>query len=294
MLVANRDPFHPGTHDTSYPESGLHAVRAPRFARTMTAVQMFGTLLAIPLGIGSAYTMYRANFSPETTCQSLRTNIVSMLDKSVDARSRHMLVRRDVMAFEKNCGSVDPDATVAFKALLASDGAAAPRVEVKAPEQKSKDVARRVEAQPKPESETRKAAAAEPKQHEALTDTAWLAAVRGALTPPDAEAATPPRTPETVAGTPAGAAPSPPIQEVRPKTELRKSLPSAASVSGPPVAAETLPPPATIATVPAPQADVDHPVPPASIPQPVETQRDQSRLGSLIGQIPFVGQIIEK
>ena len=88
-------------------------------------LQVVGSLLAIPVGLASGYSIYRANFSVETTCQSLRANIVSMIDKSVDAGTRRMLVRRDVETFEQTCGTVDPDATAAFKALLAADKPAA-------------------------------------------------------------------------------------------------------------------------------------------------------------------------
>jgi hypothetical protein len=75
MLVARRDPpFHV---DARNPASdgfeGNPAVKAPPVLRVVTAIQMFGSLLAVPVAIGSAYTFYRANFSPETTCQSLRS-----------------------------------------------------------------------------------------------------------------------------------------------------------------------------------------------------------------------------
>ena len=121
MLVARRDPFHSAAHERSFSGPGAvpHAGgAAPRLARAVSALQIVGALLAIPVGIGSAYSMYRANFSLEATCQSLRGNIVAMLDKSVDAGTRHILVRRDVEAFQQSCGTVDPDATAAFKALL--------------------------------------------------------------------------------------------------------------------------------------------------------------------------------
>ena len=62
--------------------------RAPRAVRFVTVIQMVGSLLAVPVGIGSAYTFYRANFSPETTCQSLRSGIIAMLDKGVDASTQ--------------------------------------------------------------------------------------------------------------------------------------------------------------------------------------------------------------
>ena len=93
----------------------------PRAVRFVTVIQMVGSLLAVPVGIGSAYTFYRANFSPETTCQSLRSGIIAMLDKGVDASTRRILVRRDVETFEKTCAAVDPEATAAFKALLATE-----------------------------------------------------------------------------------------------------------------------------------------------------------------------------
>ena len=65
-------------------------------------LQVVGSLLAIPVGLASAYSIYRANFSADTTCQTLRANIVSMLDKSVDAGTRRMLVRRDVEKLRAN------------------------------------------------------------------------------------------------------------------------------------------------------------------------------------------------
>ena len=156
MLVAKRDPFHPGAHDNSHSDFdiGPRPARAPRLARTMSALQMVGTLLAVPLGIGSAYTMYRANFSAESTCQSLRASIVSMLDKNVDAHTRHLLARHDVETFEKSCASVDPDATAAFKALLAADAKPAPAhaeakpAAVKQPEEKPKELVRKAEPAP--------------------------------------------------------------------------------------------------------------------------------------------------
>ena len=122
MLVARRDPFHPGAHDAASSQGADVAGRgAPRLARTVNMLQVVGSLLAIPVGLASGYSIYRANFSVETTCQSLRANIVAMIDKSVDAGTRRMLVRRDVESFEQTCGATDPDATAAFKALLAAD-----------------------------------------------------------------------------------------------------------------------------------------------------------------------------
>ena len=143
MLVARRDPFHPDAHDTAYAQGADVEPRAPKLARTVNMLQVIGSLLAIPLGLASGYSIYRANFSVETTCQSLRTNIVSMIDKSIDASARRILVRHDVEAFEQTCGKVDPEATTAFKALLAADKAPVPTATVAAP------APQRAEAQPK-------------------------------------------------------------------------------------------------------------------------------------------------
>ena len=118
MLVARRDPFHPGAHDASFSHGAdVAGGGAPRLARTVSMLQVVGSLLAIPVGLASGYSIYRANFSVDTTCQGLRANIVSMIDKSVDAGTRRMLVSRDVERFEHTCGATDPDATAAFKAL---------------------------------------------------------------------------------------------------------------------------------------------------------------------------------
>src|SRR5215470_4261128 len=128
MLVARRDPpFHVDAKDAAPLNPNVYPPpRASRTARVVTAMQLIGSLLAVPVGIASAYSFYRANFAPETNCQNLRSGIISLLDKSVDASTRRMLVRRDVQEFEKSCAAVDPDATAAFKSLLAAEKTAAP------------------------------------------------------------------------------------------------------------------------------------------------------------------------
>ena len=119
MLVATRDPMpSPGVHDGS--SRPPHIPAHSRSSRFMTAMQIAGSVLAIPVGLASAYSVYRANFSVETTCQTLRGNIISMLDRKLDPTTQRMLVRHDVETFEKTCRGVDPDAEAAFKALLAA------------------------------------------------------------------------------------------------------------------------------------------------------------------------------
>jgi hypothetical protein len=339
MLVARRDPFHPGAHDTLLPEGGAaaHAVGVlPRLARTMSVLQMVGTLLAVPLGIASFYSMYRANFSVETSCQNLRANIVTMLDKSVDVRTRHMLVRRDVLAFEQRCGSVDPDATAAFKALLAQDTAPVAAAPVRRVEAKPAEGARKVElrgetkTETKTEAEAKSEAKSEAKvetktvqREAAVSDAAWLAAVRGALTTHAAEPVQIDETAETAPAKPALAV-VPPIPQpiahdvpviVQVPAPLPVGLPAplpAATASAPvvrhePVAAVAAPVPGmqpawNVPPVPAVAADIDHPVPPAYIPviAPVAGEtgttapHEPSRLGGLIAQIPFIGSMIQR
>ena len=146
MLVARRDPpFHVDAKDAAPLNPNVYPPpRASRMARLVTAMQMIGSLLAVPVGIASAYSFYRANFAPETTCQNLRSGIIALLDKSVDAGTRRMLVRRDVEEFEKTCAAVDPDATAAFKSLLAAEKSAAPA----APPAPSTPKVQRTEAAP--------------------------------------------------------------------------------------------------------------------------------------------------
>ena len=311
MLVARRDPFHPGAHDVT-PAPG--SARAPRFARAMSALQIAGTLLAIPVGLGSAYSMYRANFSVEATCQNLRVNIVTMLDKSVDPGTRHMLVRRDVEAFEHACGTVDPDATAAFKALLASDKRATPvvaRAVETAPKQAERkaEIKTEIKAETKAESKTEikseshpvvaaKPAALTPapapitepvRQETAASDAAWLSAVRHALVTHTADTAPAASAPQAVVPRPLGHEIAAPKDQ--PKGEPMELRAPATAVVAP---VPALPPATTVAPTPAPQADDGHPVPPESIPDaPASTGKVErplrSRLGSIAAQIPLVG-----
>jgi len=296
MLVATRDPLpHPGAHDGS--SARPHAVPGtPRVARFMTVLQVTGSLLAIPVGLACAYSMYRANFSPDTRCQSLRANIVAMIDKQIDAGTRRMLVRRDVEAFEKTCGGVDPDAEAAFRALLAADKAQPARAATPAPAKEAKEAARKPELRP---SVTAKPAptAEHPARDTAVSDAKWLAAVRGALVSHDPE-----RT--ATAAAPRPASPPPPAAPVpAPESPAPANAPAALAAPAPVVAAPAQPqsaapalPPATaVATVPAQPAEVDHPVPPAAIPDaaPAEHGAGDERFG-WVKHIPFVGQALTR
>ena len=308
-MAARREPtFHsPGRSDDHQTVAGhpLHPVRpASHFTRFISGFQAISTLIGVPLALASGYTLYRTNFSPDTTCANLRASIVSMLDKNVDPATRRALVKRDIEAFEASCGAVDPDAHAAFKALLSADKAvvqaapaakAAPKpvvVAKEAPKDTVKDNAKEpVKAELRPAIVEKKAVVAtpveaeQPAQDAAMTDTRWLDAVRQALVDEPAEA-------KVVA------------KDVVPK-ELTKPLPVVPNKPGEPVlqpnwtvtepavqpvshgGAMPLPPP--VAVVNAPSADPNRPVPPASVPAAQYAHTN----GSWIAQIPFVGRIID-
>ena len=271
--------------------------------RFVTVIQMIASLLAVPVGIGSAYTFYRANFSPETTCQSLRNGIIAMLDKGVDASTRRILVRRDVESFEKTCAAVDPEATAAFKALLAVEKspsvAAAPATKAQpndaAPKEQVHKAEPRPQATPKQAATNAQAPVAQNVRREpAVSDTQWLDAVRQALVTHQPDA----RPVES-----SKSRPMPP--PTAPPAAAAASAPPATATPAPAVA-PTLPPPVAIAPVPAQRnaaqpKDLDHPVPPESIPSSetvatTETKPDESgrsRIGKWISAIPLLGPVVD-
>jgi hypothetical protein len=289
MLVARRDPpFHVDAKDAAPLNPHVYPPpRASRMARTVTAMQLIGSLLAVPVGIASAYSFYRANFAPETTCQNLRSGIIALLDKSVDASTQRMLVRRDVQEFEKSCAAVDPDATAAFKSLLAAEKSAAapaagpaaapapaapkvqrtetapPKEAVRKPEPRPQVTAKPPAANPAPSPTpvaTAPVVSDQAKRDPAVSDSQWLDAVRQALVtrklepPAPAAKQSDPR--------PADAKPQPiPAPAVRPAPQETSLPPSVVR----PVPQDTAVPPAR----PAPQETALPPapvVPPASVP----------------------------
>jgi hypothetical protein len=314
MLVARRDPpFHVDARDSA-PTDFETRSKPPKVVRFVTVVQMIGSLLAVPVGIGSAYTFYRANFSPETTCQSLRNGIIAMLDKGVDASTRRVLVRRDVETFEKTCARVDPEATTAFKTLLAAERSSA-SLAAPAPKAQSNDSAPKEQvhkAEPRPQPVPKQAVtnvqppAAQSTRKEPVSDTQWLDAVRQALVTHQENA----RPAESLRARPA-APPSirPAQREVEPTAPVVAPAPAASvatSTSAAPAAAPVLPPPVAVVPPPAQQnavrtQDPDHPVPPQSIPDApevaaAETKADEpgrSKIGKWISAIPLLGPVID-
>ena len=279
MLAATRDPsLHPGAPPPV--DSG--------FTRLMNVLQVAGALLAIPAGLASAWSIYHANFSVEARCQGLRSNIVSMLDKSADATTLRMLIGHDVSAFEESCGTVDPEAVAAFKTLLAKKPPAA--VAQSAAKPATAHVVARTPAVAKMPAVTKTPAAAKTKEAEIAagnavegkstdakaaqregSDAKWLGAVRDALVSHHADVQPVEQTEPAPSAPPLTVAP--PVQTVVVPPSA-PALPAVASAPAPVVAA-------------APHKEADHPVPPALIPE-APPAREGYRLGALISHVPFV------
>jgi hypothetical protein len=303
MLVARRDPplHSEAAHDL---RAYGHPVR--HTSRLMSAVQVISTLVAIPVGLASVYSIYHSNFTVEARCETLRGSIISMLDKSTDASTLRMLVRRDVVTFETNCGAVDPDAVKAFKALLAANdapkAAESPKQVVQEPVPKPVEVAKPaapVKAAPVVEAKPAEAkpVEAKPVRREAEgSDANWINSVREALThaPAEQEQAAkalpeaPPQAVETkLQPAPARAV----VQPTPPRVQARAMAPVPAL---PPVslAAPVLPEPVPVAAAPAPAAD--HPVPPGAIPdaQPAVKPAEANSGHSWLAKIPLVNRVV--
>ena len=322
MLVARRDPpFHSDADPRAplNPNSPL-TPRASKLPRFVMFMQLFGSLVAVLVGIGSGYSFYRANFSPEATCQTLRSGIIALLDKSVDVAARRVLVRRDIETFERTCAAVDPEATAAFKSLLAAEktaapppspAIAAPAVPPAAPKVQRSEPAQAQRSEPAPKEPVRKPeprpqvtakqppanttpAAPEPARRDsAVSDAQWLEAVRQALVTQK-----PDRRPVEAAKPSAVAPVARPVTQETPPQPPADIRPDPAA----PAVAPTLPRPITIAPAPAQRVDADHPVPPESIPDgrpPASASKakpdepDRSHIGKWISEIPLLGPVLD-
>jgi hypothetical protein len=215
-----------------------------------------------------------------------------------------MLVRHDVEKFEQSCGAIDPDATAAFKTLLAGDKPAAPvarhvdvapKESVRKTEPHPPAIAKLPAAAPPPVAAT--AAPRDP----AVSDAQWVDAVRQALLThsPERPAAAAAKAPAAPAA----------IQSQWPgqrEAALPPSVPAPATAAPSPVVAPAavavapaLPPAASVAAPAVPRADPEHPVPPAAIPDPEEAaaaakpEPHQSRIGRWIARVPLLGPVWE-
>lgn len=81
------------------------------------ALQLGGTLLALPAGIIGIYSTYQSSFSTEASCRTLRTAILSTLDKNIEAPAKRALVHKDLTEFERSCALTDTDAKAVFAAM---------------------------------------------------------------------------------------------------------------------------------------------------------------------------------
>jgi len=86
--------------------------------RFVTTLQFLGAALGIPAAAAGSYTAYQNYFSSDATCQRLRTNIVTIMERRVSAETKRTLLRKDVAEFDKTCGDGDPDARTVFQAAL--------------------------------------------------------------------------------------------------------------------------------------------------------------------------------
>jgi hypothetical protein len=293
MLVARRDPpFHDDAEHGSAP-ADFAAYPAPvhRLSRFATVMQLLGSLVAVPVGLASAYSLYHSTFSADASCQTLRAGIVSMLDKSVDASTRRMLVRGDVVKFEQNCAAVDPDAVAAFKTLLTEEQKPAAAAAVVQP---SETPVKEVEskAEPRPQQTAKQApvlrtsiASEWGHRDPAVSDTQWLDAVRQAMAAHKQASIAAEADKPLVLG-------SPPHSLQRPAVRPEPVT----AIAAPAVAAVPVTPAPVIAAAPSPSAD--HPVPPNAIPDPSEVAAAQpdkqpSRISRWIAHVPLLGPVWE-
>lgn len=326
--AGHRDEHHASDAHAAH---AVHSLKSgTHFTRFISGFQAISTLIGVPLALASGYTLYRTNFSPDTTCSNLRASIVSMLDKNVDPATRRALVKRDIEAFEAGCGAVDPDAHAAFKALLAADkgvAQAAPAAKVlpapkpvavasakeapkdAKPEAKPEAVkqeAAKVELRPaiaeskaEPKVEPSKVVAAAPaigpaeaaQPTEQMSDTRWLDAVRQALVDQPTDAG----QTATVGKSPENAARHDAVLPNKPgEPVLQPNWNVAAPAVQSPAA--PLPPPVPVNNLQAVPSNPNRPVPPADVPtaQYVNNGANGGTNGSSwVAQIPFVGRMID-
>ena len=321
---SRREPTFGGAHDAApggaqdkyhqgKPLNGPHiapgdvlahkVAKASGLTRMVSTAQIVGSLLAVPLGLASGYSMYKANFAVDTTCQNLRVSIVAMLDKNVDAATRRMLVRRDITTFEQTCGDFDPDAHAAFKTLLAAPPAAtaaAPKLRSALP---ATEVARKaepkaevkVEAKAEPKAEAKAGPKAESKseprqiaekapavapqpasiesieREAALSDTRWLAAVREALVTNAPEAMVKGSEPANLeVPKPAHNEAVAVAKQAAPPVQLQPTwtVPAQAEAPAVAVAPAAVPAPAPLVAAPVPAVDVPNRVTPVHDDRP--------------------------
>lgn len=299
MLVARRDPpFESGAHGTH--ENVYAHLQHPRHSRFVSALQILGTLVAIPVGLATIYSVYHSSFTVEARCDTLRANIVSLLDKNADATTLRMLAGRDVTAFEAACSAVDPDAVKAFKHLLTMQHPPFPPPPPQAAQEPVKRAAETVKPVPAPKPAVVDAKAvrtetkvSEPKpadlkasakqEQSPPSDENWVASVREALTHSPAQEDGPDAAAAAAAAS--SAAPS----QLAPPPRALGTLPTSLI----PPEAPSLPPPVAVAAPPAPPPAADHPVPPGSIPEATLAEKPAEPSNhSWMSKVPILNRVV--
>ena len=65
--------------------------------RLATTVPLCGALLAVSVGAAGLYGAYRTTLTAEASCRSLRTSILSVLERDANESAKRALVHKDVV-----------------------------------------------------------------------------------------------------------------------------------------------------------------------------------------------------
>jgi len=296
----------------------MHMHLPRQSSRFVSALQIVGTLVGIPVGLATIYSVYHSSFTVEARCETLRGNIVGLLDKSADATTLRMLVKRDVTTFEDTCGAVDPDAVKAFKHLLAARTAPAPQVAPVAPATAPQQTAHEAVQKPiqklvqKPVEAVKQAAP--PKPAPVVVESKPVRATAKASDAKASDAKASDAKPSDVKATDSGqsdekwvasvrealihspahddaavAAPSVAPSQPAPPPRVLGTLPTSLA----PPAVPALPAPVAVAAPPAPPPTADHPVPPGSIPNDMPAEKPAEAANhSWMSKVPILNRVV--
>jgi hypothetical protein len=81
-------------------------------------LQIIGAALGIPAAAAGSFAAYQSYFSAEVTCQKLRNDLVSIMERKLSPDAKRSLLKRGVAEFDKLCGEDDPDARAIFQAAI--------------------------------------------------------------------------------------------------------------------------------------------------------------------------------
>jgi hypothetical protein len=81
-------------------------------------LQIIGAALGIPAAAAGTFAAYQSYFSTDVTCQRLRNDLVSIMERKVSLDTKRSLLKKGVTEFDKLCGNDDPDARAIFEAAI--------------------------------------------------------------------------------------------------------------------------------------------------------------------------------